>query len=68
MSFLKRWCPWLFPVYWARVDINAKCPACGHHHGELKFLKDQKLVAHTCKVCGAMWGESPVLKAEAWLA
>lgn len=59
------------------IDPNAKCVACGAHdpahpskiHWEpaVKF-KDGTTgaVIHTCGVCGARWGEKPIITSKEW--
>jgi|SRR6185437_2755612 len=62
----------------ARIDPNAKCPACGAKSGTLKCVRvtnqptpddgqlDIKMfsvkVQHTCNVDGAIWYEDPIVK------
>lgn len=51
----------------AYIDVNEKCPVCGHTEGELTAVQvmigNFKGVAclHTCKVDGARWLEMPVV-------
>ena len=59
----------------AEVDINAKCPACGHRQGKLRCIiverqeKPNKtvMVEHTCGVCDAKFFEPTVLDPEKWV-
>lgn len=52
----------------ARIDANARCPVCGHRHGELRavdaLVGNQPGVAclHICLDCGARWFEPAVVK------
>ena len=45
----------------ARIDPDAKCPACGARQGTLTWRSDVKQVQHRCAVCGALWGEPPLM-------
>ncbi len=53
----------------ARVDPNAKCPACGATSGKLAAVQDGVgakaviVVEHTCNVCAARFFEKTVLNA-----
>lgn len=53
------------------VDLNSKCPACGHRSGKLRLVavlangKPEEAIQHTCQICGAQWHEPTVLK---WVA
>ncbi len=49
------------------MDLNAKCPGCGHHRGRIEFCEKQRLVLHYCLICGARWGEKTVVDVDAWL-
>jgi hypothetical protein len=49
-----------------QIDPNQKCPSCGGYKGEIQWDAEQKLVIHTCELCGAVWGEKPVAPAESW--
>lgn len=51
----------------ARIDQNAKCPACGHRQGRIECSFEQRLIVHHCLVCRAFWGEAYLLAADAWL-
>lgn len=72
LNFLLRGLSRLFskpdPRDYARIDIDAACPVCGHRSGELKahdvFRESLRTIAclHTCKVCGARWWEDAVTK------
>lgn len=48
------------------IDVDAKCPACGHCQGEIRFSADHEVVIHTCKICGAHWGEKPIVTFNHW--
>jgi hypothetical protein len=57
----------------ARLDPNAKCPACGHRQGKIRWtpyatwLDGAKgAVVHRCDVDGAFWFEKPLVSAEKW--
>jgi hypothetical protein len=58
------------------VDVNAKCPACGHRDGKLKCViveaKDDAnrtaMIEHTCQVCDAKFYEPTIVKPENWVA
>ena len=58
----------------AHIDPDAKCPACGGKDGKLETVivgpqssgeknsPPAKIqVRHTCNICGAIWGEKPIL-------
>ena len=63
------------------IDLNSKCPACGHRGCTLKFIPPAKqiegekqklvpteaMVERTCLVCGALAYEKPVLPAKEWI-
>ena len=46
----------------ARIDPNAKCPACGARNGRIKWLAASALVQHTCLDCAAIWCEPPLME------
>lgn len=54
----------------AIIDVNAKCPVCGHCSGKLQAVEAMvgnfKTIAclHTCNVDGARWFEQSVVKAD----
>jgi hypothetical protein len=59
----------------ACVDINQKCPGCGHRSGKLLCVDGQseaenpkrmKIIQHQCQVCGALWFEPCVVQPAAW--
>jgi hypothetical protein len=50
----------------SRADPNAKCPACGNTDGEIRWSDLHQCLLHVCRVCHAMWGEKPIVKAEHW--
>jgi hypothetical protein len=53
------------------VDVNAKCPACGHRQGNLLMKVDEKgdtFIQHTCAICSAEFYEPTIVKAETWRA
>lgn len=60
----------------ACIDLNAKCPACGHRNGKLKAVfvdRETKpnrtmMVEHTCQVCTAQFYEPTIVKPEKWVA
>ena len=66
-----------------QIDLQSKCPACGHRGCTLKFIlppriEDEKgrgefriedaKVQRTCTVCGAQAYENTVLPPEKWVA
>lgn len=61
-------------IYWAEIDPNSKCPACGHRNGKLKCTTVERrekpntsiMVQHECQICHAAWYEPTVLKPEKW--
>lgn len=56
----------------AKVDMNDRCPACGHRKGKLKVITTLEnnmmtpAIQHTCLICEAEWGEPTVLKPDLW--
>jgi hypothetical protein len=60
----------------ARIDPNAKCPACGNRGSVLKciFVETQSkpnksvMVERTCKTCGAQCYEPTIMKPEKWVS
>lgn len=47
------------------IDVNAKCPCCGHRSGKLTsvLLPDGKIyVQHHCNIDGSNWYEDPLVK------
>lgn len=50
----------------AAIDPNEKCPACGNRSGEIRWSIAHQAVLHRCRICGALWAERPIVKAEAW--
>jgi rubredoxin len=53
----------------AKVDVNAKCPACGNFCGGLEYrpaiTRDlgktlENLIIHKCKLCGYAWPEETI--------
>ena len=52
----------------ARVDLNAKCPACGHFSGTITFRPEARMIVHRCSLCGAEWGEPTVVQVDLWCA
>lgn len=64
------------------IDLDAKCPACGHYGCELEFVPpgqviaddgkgstrtDEARVRRKCKTCGASAYEKTVLPPEKWI-
>lgn len=45
------------------LDINAKCPCCGHKNGKLTsvIIDGKLLVQHHCNIDGANWFEDPIV-------
>ncbi len=57
----------------AKIDVNAKCPACGNRNGKLQVviveLENQHPVPHIqhhCQVCFAFFYEDTVMKPDKW--
>ena len=66
------------------IDLNAKCPACGHRGCTLAFIPppiiertpegktiskiEQAQVARKCDTCGAVCAQKPILAPKEWLA
>lgn len=50
----------------SHIDVNAQCPACGHCQGEIRFSENHGKVLHFCKVCRAVFAESPIVKWDDW--
>jgi hypothetical protein len=48
------------------INPNEKCPACGNYSGEIRWSALHEAVVHRCRVCGALWAEKPIVKAELW--
>lgn len=46
------------------IEINEKCPTCGHRDGKItSVLKDGKVsVQHHCNIDGSNWYEEPLVK------
>jgi hypothetical protein len=60
---------WRRAVYlFSRVKVNAKCPGCGHRVGRIEFSPQLRLIRHFCLVCGAQWGEQPLVDVKEWVA
>ncbi len=66
-------------IYRAEIDLDSKCPACGHRKGKIKAVQVEAkekstdtnsnktiMVEHNCAICGAAWYEPTVLKPEKW--
>ena len=50
-----------------RVDIHAKCPACGWRKGRaIQYSFELRCIVHSCAVCSAMWYEATVAHADLW--
>lgn len=59
------------PADVAIVDVNAKCPCCGHKDGTILAILTKKgnddpsvNVLHVCNICKARWIEEAVVKAK----
>ena len=60
------------PLALAKIDVNARCPVCGHQRGRLRAVEvnasqtdvpqNMTLCQHTCKDCGARWFERTIVK------
>jgi hypothetical protein len=74
-EWLKRWLEER-QIRDAEVDVDAKCPSCGHRDGKLKCViveaKDgagrTAMIEHTCQVCSANFYEPTIVKPERWIA
>lgn len=53
---------------YAKVDVNAKCPGCGHRQGHIRSSRRNRKIVHRCHVCRAAWCEPFVVNADIWLA
>lgn len=51
----------------ARIDIDAKCPGCGHRRGFIKMDEERRQIVHVCLICQARWGERCVAHVDSWL-
>lgn len=60
-----------------RMDVNQRCPACGHTNGKLQYIgklqkehgyKGGPVVQHYCNVCGFKWAEETISLAKLPLA
>jgi hypothetical protein len=67
-----RWLKWRID-HMAPVDVNMKCPACGHRDGDIRFIAELQFkdsteggIAHHCKICDANWVEKPIIRAKDW--
>lgn len=69
------WLTKLWVHLFARRDPSAKCPACGNFDGEIRWVPSFTFAAegeatgaliHRCKVCTAMWGETPLVAKRHW--
>lgn len=57
----------------AIVDVNLKCPGCGHRSGKLRCIvgrvenaEEKGFIEHTCLVCGATFYEETVVDLKLW--
>ena len=64
------------------IDVNSKCPACGHYGCTLQYVPSQNVavgekgaikatdpvVMRKCNTCGAPAYENTVLEGKAWIA
>lgn len=48
------------------VDVNAKCPGCGHTDGVIRFSPAHEVIIHRCNVCHSVWGEKTIVKHDDW--
>ena len=54
-------------VYYVRVDVHAKCPACGWRKGRaIQYSFELRCIVHSCAVCSAMWYEATIAHADLW--
>jgi ribosomal protein S27AE len=64
---LRTWLLRLSIKYFEKVDLKAKCPACGHRWlHDIRFVATIGRVAHLCAVCKAEWTEAPIVQAADW--
>jgi len=50
-----------------KIDLKAKCPACGHRQDhKLEYNPQYECIIHTCSRCFAEWGQAPVVSASRW--
>jgi hypothetical protein len=63
------------PLALARIEVNARCPVCGHHRrGRLRTVEVDAskggvpvraiLCQHACLICGARWFEKPIVNVD----
>ena len=53
--------------YVDRVDLRAKCPACGRcKKHKIAFAQEYGAIIHSCSACGALWGQKPVVNWTDW--
>ncbi len=59
--------PWLLAVNRRKIDISAKCPACGVVKAHvIKWNPITRLVVHTCARCAADFAQEPIIKVNVW--
>jgi hypothetical protein len=65
----------IFRRFVYRIDLSSKCPACGsvkkHKIEWMPSLKsadakESGVMLHTCSVCRASWGQSPIRPVSEW--
>jgi len=85
MKLIRKWLAGLIWAIIARmypppdpvIDVNEKCPGCGHRQGRLRCVGVETLAGgirdgvpaivqmeHICAVCEAKWYQDPVFKGE----
>jgi DNA-directed RNA polymerase subunit M/transcription elongation factor TFIIS len=50
-----------------KINLDEKCPSCGHRKGTIKFLpksgkRSIPVVRHRCMICGHYWAEPTVME------
>lgn len=74
---------WLWSLHFLKLarirmekrSLTEKCPACGHRAphkiewtAKLTFADNTRgAIVHTCAICGAEFGERPVIPSKFWL-
>jgi hypothetical protein len=66
-TLLIRFVIWLTRRFVKRIDLHSKCPACGMvKKHKISFVQERGVVVHTCAVCGALWGQDPIVSLDLW--
>jgi hypothetical protein len=58
---------WISRRWIHKIDLSAKCPACGcvHKH-KISFARDFKHIIHCCAICNAVWGQATIVPHDTW--